>query len=155
MSLSRTSAVLLRTHLRPSVGTAPLRSQTRFRSHLNQGGDLGGPGGQKPPPANPGGPEAIKRNWLPIGGAVLTVLAGVWYLGPSSSPSKQAIRSKEADLKAAASTEIGRLPPPRGSPIAKHFEDNLKDDLKDKESKALGELSGRKGKGGMGGFRAE
>lgn len=39
------------------------------------------------------------------------------------------------------------MPPPSGRSIAKAMED--------KESAALGELSGRKGKDGMGGFRAE
>lgn len=50
--------------LRPVVR---MRSQIRLAStkptHVYPDGDLGGPGGQQPPPQAPGGPEAVKRNW--------------------------------------------------------------------------------------------
>ncbi|KAH7008605.1 hypothetical protein EDB80DRAFT_893015 [Ilyonectria destructans] len=94
MSALRTSRTLFRSQLRPVAGvTAPhlRRTQVRFL-----GGDegLGGPGGQKPPPPKPGGPEALKRNWVPIGGALL-LLAGVSYISSADKP----VRPREADLK--------------------------------------------------------
>jgi hypothetical protein len=70
MSMHRASANMLRSCLRTTAVTAPLRrSQIRAigakpsPGHIKDDGDLGGPGGQKPPPQAPGGPEALKRNW--------------------------------------------------------------------------------------------
>lgn len=82
---------------------------------------------------------------LPISGGALLVLASFWYLTSSDIPKPE--RTREGDLRAASSTEIGAMPPPSGRSIAKALED--------KESAALGELSGRKGREGMGAFRAE
>ncbi|CAM1507891.1 Fc.00g047390.m01.CDS01 [Cosmosporella sp. VM-42] len=166
MSLQRSSINILR---RAAV-TAPLRRvQIRHASaqpgHLKNDGDLGGPGGQQPPPPSPGGPEALKRNWyfsnrkipdanaanwnvrLPIGAAAGLVLVSVWYMSssPGAAPARE--RTRSSDMLAASSTEIGAMSPPTGKSIAKYLED--------KESAALGELSGRKGKDGMGGFRAD
>ena len=38
-------------------GGAQIRTQIRGKE------DLGGPGGQQPAPKQPGGPDAVKRNW--------------------------------------------------------------------------------------------
>lgn len=68
MASIRPSASILRC-VRPTAGTAPLRS-VQLRCYGNNQldgkdteGHMGGPGGQQPPPQNPGGPEAVARNW--------------------------------------------------------------------------------------------
>lgn len=53
--------------LRPAAATRTsmlLRNNGVQRRAQTRGpDDLGGPGGQQPPPKNPGGPDAVKRNW--------------------------------------------------------------------------------------------
>jgi hypothetical protein len=55
--------------LRPVVRIPLMRPQLRLAStnpdpkHIYSDGNLGGPGGQQPPPDAPGGPEVLKRNW--------------------------------------------------------------------------------------------
>lgn len=49
---------------RPFTTSAPVRAGTGSGSAFNSGKEnLGGPGGQQPIPPNPGGPEALRRNW--------------------------------------------------------------------------------------------
>lgn len=155
---------MLRTQLRPAAAlSAPLlrRAQRRLVATFNAGKeDLGGPGGQQPVPQRPGGPEMLKRNWfvlpadkkqpsddtdkrgrMPIAGGAVALVLGVRYLSSFDRPP----RTKESDFKASMSTEIGYLPP--ASPNAKH--------IRDTEVQALKEMSGRKGGGSMGPFRAE
>lgn len=75
MMSARSSTVLLRTALRPAIAArsiAPFSTTVSARATTYGPKDnLGGPGGQQPPPRNPGGPEALKRNWCvsskPIG----------------------------------------------------------------------------------------
>ncbi|KAH7165709.1 hypothetical protein EDB81DRAFT_754437 [Dactylonectria macrodidyma] len=146
MSALRTSSILFRRQLRPATApSAPhLRpSQVRFVQHVRDDGDLGGPGGQQPAPSKPGGPEALKRNWVPIGGGALLLLAALSYLSSADKP----VKPKEADLKAAISSEVGDLTPPSAA--------TAMDRLKNKDVTALSELSGRKGGGSMGSFRGE
>ncbi|KAF4471892.1 hypothetical protein FALBO_1184 [Fusarium albosuccineum] len=143
MSLMRTSTVMLRSGVRPVARiTAPLLR--RSQSHVHPEGNLGGPGGQQAPPPNPGGPEALKRNWVPIAGAAGVVFGGLYLLSPAR-PEKE--RTFEGDMTAASSTEIGAIGQPTRAPLAQRY--------KDKEVESLTELSGRKGGGSMGGFRAE
>ncbi|KAK7432352.1 hypothetical protein QQZ08_000914 [Neonectria magnoliae] len=144
--LRTTSKTLLRGQLRPAARVAaPLLRRTDARSvgHVPGEDNLGGPGGQQPVPPKPGGPEALKRNWIPIGGGALLLLAAISYMSSGDKP----VKSKAADLKAAMSTEIGALPPETPNSLAKR--------LKDKEVDALTEMSGRKGGGTMGSFRSE
>lgn len=67
MALPRVPAGLLRNHIRPAASRAisPRVTAAQLRHKITaKDGDLGGPGGgQQPPPPNPGGPEAVKRNW--------------------------------------------------------------------------------------------
>ncbi|KAF4977687.1 hypothetical protein FZEAL_5828 [Fusarium zealandicum] len=146
MTLIQTSAAMLRCRIRPVAGAAaPLLrpAQARFQGHVHPEGNLGGPGGQQPPPANPGGPEALKRNWMPIAAAAGVVFGGVYLLSPRRTTSLE--KTFESDMQAASSTEIGAM----GQPSARSAK------YKGKEVEPLTELSGRKGGGSMGGFRAE
>ncbi|KAH7145965.1 hypothetical protein B0J13DRAFT_332552 [Dactylonectria estremocensis] len=147
MSALRTSSILFRRQLRPAavVLSAPhLRpSQVRSVQHLRDDGDLGGPGGQLPPPSKDGGPEALRRNWISIGGGVLLLLATLSYLSATDKP----VKAKQADLKAAISSEIGDLTPSSAAAAM--------DRLKNKDAPALSEMSGRKSGGTMGSFRGE
>ncbi|KAH7264495.1 hypothetical protein MRS44_012183 [Fusarium solani] len=136
---------MLRPGLRPFAAPLLRPAQFRFAGTIHPEGSLGGPGGQQAPPPNPGGPEALKRNWVPIAGAVGVVLGGLYLLSPAKPKVE---RTFEGDMRAANSTEIGSIPQPSGRP-------SLAAKYKDKEVESLTELSGRKGGGGMGGFRAE
>ncbi|KAJ4136385.1 hypothetical protein NW768_003998 [Fusarium equiseti] len=115
--------------LRPVVR---MPSQIRLAStnptHVHPDGNLGGPGGQQPPPQAPGGPEAIKRNWMPIAAAAGVLAGGVWIMLPR-----------------------------RGNPPEKTLQHGIAasyQEIKDgKSAESMKELSGRKS--GMGGFRAE
>lgn len=65
---ARSSTALFRTALRPTFASrslvAPFSTTVSARATTyGHKDDLGGPGGQQQPPRNPGGPEALKRNW--------------------------------------------------------------------------------------------
>ncbi|KAF5702872.1 hypothetical protein FMUND_13298 [Fusarium mundagurra] len=94
MTIARTSVVLLRSGTRPAfrsaTSIAPLRRpQIRQQSAVSSDGDIGGPGGQQVPPPNPSGPEFLKRNWLPIGGAAVLITAVMSYMSSSSGSRPQ------------------------------------------------------------------
>ncbi|KFA46517.1 hypothetical protein S40293_10792 [Stachybotrys chartarum IBT 40293] len=82
MSLSRLANAPLRpARFRPSTGADPLLRAAPQRRPFTQGPDnLGGPGGQEPPPPNPGGVDVLKRRWMPIVGGGLLAVAGMAYL---------------------------------------------------------------------------
>ncbi|KAJ4190498.1 hypothetical protein NW767_011325 [Fusarium falciforme] len=106
MSMHRASLSVVRTCIRPGVGTAPLRRfQVRQQSTVSSDGDIGGLGGQQAPPPGRGGRDFIKQNWVRLGGAALIIAIGLSYM---SSPPK---KTESRDVKAANSTEIGMQPP--------------------------------------------
>lgn len=109
--------------------------------------DLGGPGGQVPPPQNPGGPDAVKRNWVPIAAGVLAVGAGVWYM---TSPGQEKIvsRAKELEQKGASKAQDLKN---QAAVKAQDLEAKAKG-LQGDTPKSMQELSGRKGGTG---FRSE
>ncbi|KLO96623.1 uncharacterized protein LW93_13722 [Fusarium fujikuroi] len=144
----------MRLILRPVVRIPLLRPQIRLATtnptHVHPDGNLGGPGGQQPPPTRPGGPEAITRNWMPIAAAAGVIAGGVYIMLPTRG--KPPERTLESDMVAANSTAIGYIGQPSGKPgIASHYRE-LRDG---KEVESMKELSGRKGGGSMGPFRAE
>ncbi|KAH7161928.1 hypothetical protein B0J13DRAFT_534954 [Dactylonectria estremocensis] len=145
MSALRTSNILRRRLLRP-VATAPhLRpSQVRFVQYVRTDGEFDDTDGQQVPPPTSGGSEALKRDWIPVGGAALLVLAALSYISSSDKPA----RPNDAELPSAILTEVRGVPPPSSTAAAI-------EKLKDKEVVALSELSGRKGGGSMGSFRGE
>ncbi|KAJ4256659.1 hypothetical protein NW762_008755 [Fusarium torreyae] len=144
----------MRVILRPVVRLAALRPQIRLATtnptHVHPDGNLGGPGGQQPAPQAPGGPEAIKRNWMPLAAAAGVIAGGVYIMLPSRGKSPE--RTLESDMVAANSTEIGYIGQPSGKPGIGSKYKELRDG---KEVESMKELSGRKGGGSMGGFRAE
>ncbi|KAF5607430.1 uncharacterized protein FSUBG_5329 [Fusarium subglutinans] len=144
----------MRLIFRPVVRIPLLRPQIRLATtnptHVHPDGNLGGPGGQQPPPVRPGGPEAITRNWMPIAAAAAVIAGGVFIILPTRGKSPE--RTLESDMVAANSTAIGYIGQPSGKPgIASHYRE-LRDG---KEVESMKELSGRKGGGSMGPFRAE
>ncbi|RGP76360.1 hypothetical protein FLONG3_5244 [Fusarium longipes] len=111
--------------LRPVVRIPFMRPQLRLAStnpdpkHIYSDGNLGGPGGQQPPPEAPGGPDALKRNWVPIAAAVGVVVGGFMMLLPKKgNPPDRTLQSYK-DLKDRDSPEglkefSGRKPNPIG-----------------------------------------
>ncbi|KAF4336619.1 hypothetical protein FBEOM_9495 [Fusarium beomiforme] len=159
----------MRLILRPVVRIPLLRPQIRFATtnptHVYPDDNLGGPGGQQPPPARPGGPEAIRKNWyhlsppsvslsngprMPIAAAAGVIAAGIYIMLPTRGKSPE--RTLESDMVAANSTEIGYIGQPSGRPSIGSRYKELRDG---KEVESMKELSGRKGGGSMGPFRAE
>lgn len=64
MAIPRASSGMLRSHIRPAARSAPPRIRAAQQQVRRQSEDLGGPGESKErPPDQPGGSEAIRRNW--------------------------------------------------------------------------------------------
>ncbi|KAI5461648.1 hypothetical protein BGZ63DRAFT_424520 [Mariannaea sp. PMI_226] len=146
MSLTRSIPRLLRSQPRLTAGvSAPLLRPVQVRPvtyGVPPDGDLGGPGGQMPPSFKPGGPEMLSRNWIPMAGGALALLLGIKYMSSFDKPP----RTTELDMRASNSTEIGYMP--QATPNSKPLN-------RDTEVQAFTEMSGRKGGGSMGPFRAE
>ncbi|KAM3530963.1 hypothetical protein MY4038_004726 [Beauveria bassiana] len=83
-----------------------VRQQTR---QLSKQEDLGGPGGQEPPPQKPAGPEAFKRNAPLYAGIGLVAIAVYAYLTQPKESQKVAGKAIYAGEKArdAAKRELG------------------------------------------------
>ncbi|KAL6807007.1 hypothetical protein GGI42DRAFT_265792 [Trichoderma sp. SZMC 28013] len=111
--MSARSIVAFRSVLRPAFAsrsviapfstTAPVRA-TAFGSGKD---DLGGPGGQQPPPRNPGGPEALKRNWMAIGGGALAVLIGYNWIVKNPDEARQQRDKTMGEMSGRTKTEMG------------------------------------------------
>jgi hypothetical protein len=87
---------------------------------------------------------------MPIAAAAGVIAGGVYIMLPTRGKSPE--RTLESDMVAANSTAIGYIGQPSGKPgIASHYKE-LRDG---KEVESMKELSGRKGGGSMGPFRAE
>lgn len=87
---------------------------------------------------------------MPIAAAAGVIAGGVYIMLPTRGKSPE--RTLESDMVAANSTAIGYIGQPSGKPgIASHYRE-LRDG---KEVESMKELSGRKGGGSMGPFRAE
>ncbi|KAL7941767.1 hypothetical protein V8C42DRAFT_167748 [Trichoderma barbatum] len=117
--MSARSITVFRTVLRPAVAsrsliapfstTAPARATT-YPSKATYGAgkeDLGGPGGQQPPPQSPGGPEALKRNWMAIGGAALALLIGYNWIIKDPDGAKQQRDKTLGEMSGRTKTEMG------------------------------------------------
>ncbi|KHN94954.1 uncharacterized protein MAM_07181 [Metarhizium album ARSEF 1941] len=136
-----TATGLLRHSTRPAASRASL---PQLRRKVTRGdGDLGGPGGQQPPPPNPGGPEAVKRNWVPIGGAALAAVAAYAYL---TTPKVDVDRAKQTDARNPSQAELRDLA--AGSQAA----EEVVQQVADQATKTMKEMSGRR-KTDQGSFR--
>lgn len=64
MAIPRASSGMLRSQIRhrPAAAATPLR-HTQVRTQMRGKDDLGGPGGQEPPPNSPSGADTLKKNW--------------------------------------------------------------------------------------------
>ncbi|EGR49636.1 uncharacterized protein TRIREDRAFT_106591 [Trichoderma reesei QM6a] len=121
---------LLASSSRPFTTTARVRAGSG--SAFNSGKeDLGGPGGQQPIPPNPGGPEALRRNWcvffhlttllpkpqefppilercvLVIGGAALAVLVGYNWIYKNPDEARQQRDKTLGEMSGRNKTEMG------------------------------------------------
>ncbi|QPC61921.1 hypothetical protein HYE67_004152 [Fusarium culmorum] len=120
--------------IRPVARMPFLRPQRRLAStkpnpkHVHSDGNLGGPGGQQPPPQAPGGPEALKRNWYespflprnsetnttrpPIAAAAAVLGGGFWIMLPKKgNPPEMTLRSyKDLDSPDGLKELSGRKP---------------------------------------------
>ncbi|KAJ6438179.1 hypothetical protein O9K51_08770 [Purpureocillium lavendulum] len=137
---------------RAVMAAAPLRQQVRGVKD-----DLGGPGGQQPPPERPGGPEAMRRNWVPIGGAALLILGAYAYLSggrPSKPTGVPAIPPETAAATGNSATGASKEAVAEAADAANAAAGKLAKKLEDQESSALAQLSGRK-KSEFGPFRSE
>ncbi|KAK5993850.1 hypothetical protein PT974_07287 [Cladobotryum mycophilum] len=106
MPFPRASSGMLRTLIRPARTAAPLRS-TQIRTQTIGGKEsLGGPGGQQPPPRNPGGPEALQRNWMYIGGAFLTLAIGYSWITRHPDEARQARDKSLSEMSGRTKTEM-------------------------------------------------
>ncbi|KAL6876193.1 hypothetical protein HDV57DRAFT_155028 [Trichoderma longibrachiatum] len=93
---------------RPFTTSAPVRAGTGSGSAFNSGKEnLGGPGGQQPIPPNPGGPEALRRNWLVIGGAALAVLVGYNWIYKNPDEARQQRDKTLGEMSGRNKTEMG------------------------------------------------
>ncbi|EHK42140.1 hypothetical protein TRIATDRAFT_84109 [Trichoderma atroviride IMI 206040] len=109
---ARSSTVLFRTALRPAFASrsaiAPFSTTVSARATTyGHKDDLGGPGGQQPPPRNPGGPDALKRNWMAIGGAALAVLIGYNFFAKDPEEAKKQRDKTLGEMSGRTKTEMG------------------------------------------------
>ncbi|PTB69307.1 hypothetical protein BBK36DRAFT_1155887 [Trichoderma citrinoviride] len=88
---------------RPLTTTAPVRAGSAFSGKE----DIGGPGGQQPVPPNPGGPEALRRNWMVIGGAALAVLVGYNWIYKNPDEARQQRDKTLGEMSGRNKTEMG------------------------------------------------
>ncbi|RKL13029.1 hypothetical protein BFJ68_g7412 [Fusarium oxysporum] len=139
----------MRLILRPVVRIPLLRPQIRLATtnptHVHPDGNLGGPGVTLTLLV-----ITTDTPRMPIAAAVGVIAGGVYIMLPARGKSPE--RTLESDMVAANSTAIGYIGQPSGKPgIASHYRE-LRDG---KEVESMKELSGRKGGGSMGPFRAE
>ncbi|KFG78723.1 hypothetical protein MANI_002032 [Metarhizium anisopliae] len=150
MALPRVPAGLLRNHIRPAASraTSPRVTAAQLRHKTtSKDGDLGGPGGQQPPPPNPGGPEAVKRNWVPVGGAALAAVAAYAYL---SSPGASVDKARQTDARNPSQAELEDLT--AVSKDAEQLGAKVGQQVAEQASKTMKEMSGRQ-KTDQGSFR--
>ncbi|KAI9149514.1 hypothetical protein HJFPF1_11567 [Paramyrothecium foliicola] len=91
MSVMRTSQMAIRAGLRSARAPLVRPVQTRFLTHDKNTNDLGGPYGQTPPPQNPGGVDAIRRNRMRAAGGVLLFLGLVAYMAKEPEKSQKKV----------------------------------------------------------------
>ncbi|KID73330.1 uncharacterized protein G6M90_00g063570 [Metarhizium brunneum] len=146
MALPRVPAGLLRNHIRPAASRAisprVTAAQLRHKITTNDG-----PGGQQPPPPNPGGPEAVKRNWVPVGGAALVAVAAYAYL---SSSGASVDKARQTDARNPSQAELEDLT--AVSKDAEQLGAKVGQQVAEQASKTMKEMSGRQ-KTDQGSFR--
>ncbi|KAG6040081.1 hypothetical protein E4U41_001422 [Claviceps citrina] len=109
--------------------------------------DIGGPGGQQPPPQRPGGFDALRQHWLKIGGGALLLVAAYAYLGGNPRETKEAAKRKALELERAAERKAGI------SPIKEDAYEAGRN-MSEQAGKTMREMSGRE-KTKQGSFRHE
>ncbi|KAL7933970.1 hypothetical protein V8C35DRAFT_280288 [Trichoderma chlorosporum] len=110
--MSARPVIAFRTALRPAFASrsaiAPFSTSAPVRATAYGNKDnLGGPGGQQPPPRNPGGPEALKRNWMAIGGGALAVLIGYNWIVKNPDEARQQRDKTMGEMSGRTKTEMG------------------------------------------------
>lgn len=143
MVTPRASTGLLRNHIKltpRAIGASPRYISATPVSRVKD--ELGGPGGQKPPPTKPGGPEAIRRNWFAIGGGALLLAAAYSYL-TAPKETKEAVerRAVELEKKAESKAGISGLAPIKEDAV--EVGRNVAAQTKEQAAKTMKDLSGR------------
>ncbi|KOS17026.1 hypothetical protein ESCO_005952 [Escovopsis weberi] len=97
---------LLRSAVRPALSSNHhvLSRQTRTVFGRDS---LGGPGGQEPRPPSPGGPEALRRNWIFIGGAFLALGIGYNWIARHPDEARQARDQSLSEMSGRKKTDMG------------------------------------------------
>ncbi|KAG6003014.1 hypothetical protein E4U21_002449 [Claviceps maximensis] len=155
----RASAGLLRNRIKVSVPSRAVRASPRYMSATQVSrvkDDLGGPGGQQPPPGKPGGYDVLRQQWLKIGGGALLLVAAYAYFsgGTSSGSSSAGSSAKEAAKRSALNLERNAERKMGGTLSHLKGDRNLKEDVfeasrnvaaqtSDQAGKTMRELSGR------------
>ncbi|EHK20080.1 uncharacterized protein TRIVIDRAFT_68653 [Trichoderma virens Gv29-8] len=106
--MSARSITVFRTALRPAFASrsviAPFSTTAPARVTAYGGkDDLGGPAGQK----RPGGTDALKRNWMAIGGAAIAVLIGYNWVIKNPEEARQQRDKTMGEMSGRTKTEMG------------------------------------------------
>ncbi|OAA41776.1 hypothetical protein NOR_05284 [Metarhizium rileyi] len=137
---------LARPVARRIISPSGVATQVRHKI-IYKDGDLGGPGGQQPPPPRPGGPEAVKRNWVPVAGAALAAAAAYAYF---TAPREAVDKARQADARGPGQT-LGGLPAAVGED-AEQLGNKVGQQVAEQAGKTMKEMSGRQ-KTEQGSFR--
>ncbi|KAG6017534.1 hypothetical protein E4U54_006506 [Claviceps lovelessii] len=147
----RASAGLLRNRIKAPPSRA-VRASPRYMSATQVSrvkDDLGGPGGQQPPPRKPFNPDMLRQQWFRIGGGVFLLLAAYAYFSPRET--KDAAKRSALDLERTAERKVGISPLKEDAFEASR---NMAAQTSDQAGKTMRELSGRE-KTKQGSFRHE
>ncbi|KAH6611574.1 hypothetical protein Trco_001594 [Trichoderma cornu-damae] len=106
---ARSSVILFRTALRPAFASrsaiAPLSTTAPARATAYGGKD--DLGGQQTPPPNKGGLDALRRNWMAIGGAALAALIGYHWIYKDPDEAREQRDKTLGEMSGRKKTEMG------------------------------------------------
>ncbi|KAG5950770.1 hypothetical protein E4U53_004441 [Claviceps sorghi] len=153
MAATPRAAGLLRSRITAAPSRA-LRASPRYISATQvprAKDDLGGPGGQQPPPRKPG--DLSRQQWLKLGGGALLVVAALAYLsGTPPRDTKEAAKRKALELERTAERKAGISPIKEDAFEASR---NVAAKTSEQAGKTMRELSGREKPKELGSFRHE
>ncbi|KAG5924291.1 hypothetical protein E4U42_004708 [Claviceps africana] len=150
-STPRAAAGLLRSGIAAAPSRA-VRASPRYMSVTQVSrvkDDLGGPGGQQPPPRKPG--DLTRQQWLKIGGGALLLIAAIAYFsGTPPRDTKEAAKRRVLELERTAERKAGISPIKEDAFEASR---NVAAKTSEQAGKTMRELSGREKPKELGSFR--